>query len=386
MDSRRPRRVSRFSLSEAWANSAGLRRRWRIWSGLGVLCLGVALVTLASGASQQRSAPVPSTPRMEASCTALSSIESRFNATPIGEGNTIWFNSAIRVAGLGSGPTSIYLNDSKIAFAANGRNYNLAVPAATVVFDPSANVASTGFDGGSNRWVTIVPGGVSGRVFLSGLAFPVPAGGLPGGIDSVTWSAAFSTDTPGVTAKWQWAAAAYREFGNDYNALAVKPVDDEQAGEGTNRVAISEGGAGRMESAGKPASLEAFLTGGGSGEGESNFTGSFSATGAMTPCPMSMGSGQATHTSRTTTTTTLAPRSNVGTSPLVTTGLGITKTCPSIEPPGASFSCSYTVQNLDPDNTVINLAVTNTVPFPGGSRGGHPLRISRRHSCDDAAA
>ncbi len=97
MDSRRPRRVSRVSFFRAWASSAGLRKRWRIWSGLGVLCLGVALVTLASGASQQRSAPVPSTPRMEASCTALSSIESRFNATPIGEGNTIWFNSAIRV-------------------------------------------------------------------------------------------------------------------------------------------------------------------------------------------------------------------------------------------------------------------------------------------------
>ena len=85
MEPRRPRRVSRFSLFEAWANSA-VRKRWRIWSGLGVLCLGVALVTLASGVSQQ-SAPVPSTARMEASCTALSSIESRFNATPIGEGN-----------------------------------------------------------------------------------------------------------------------------------------------------------------------------------------------------------------------------------------------------------------------------------------------------------
>ena len=174
MDPTRPRRVlSRFSLS------AGMRRRWRIWSGLAVLCVGFALVSLARGSSPQRSAPVPSTTQMERSCTVLSTIESSFNATPIAEGNVIWFNSALRVDGLASGPTSIFLNDSTISFAANGKNYSLAVPAATVVIDPAATVASTGFDAANIRWVTIVPGRLSGRAFLSGLAFPVPAGGLP---------------------------------------------------------------------------------------------------------------------------------------------------------------------------------------------------------------
>jgi len=142
-------------------------------------------------------ATVSSVALTDRSCTALNSIESGFNATPIAEGNFIWFNSAIRVNGLGSDPTTVFLNDSTITFAANGTNYNLAVSAAAVTFDPAATAASTSFDVASNRWATIVPGGLSGRAFLSGLAFPVPAGGLPGGISSVTWSASLSTDTPG---------------------------------------------------------------------------------------------------------------------------------------------------------------------------------------------
>src|SRR4029077_10285066 len=49
-----------------------------------------------------------------------------------------------------------------------------------------------------------------------------------------------------------------------------------------------------------------------------------------------------------------------------TTGLSISQTCPSHPPlPGAAFTCTFSVTNLAPGNTVINLAVTNTVPFPG---------------------
>ncbi len=163
---------------------------------------------------------------LEKSCTASSRIETSFNSTPIAEGNIIWFSSAMRADGLGSAAATVFLNDSTINFAANGTNYSLAVPAATITFDPGATAGTTAFDG--NRWVTIVPGGHSGKAFLSGLAFPVPAGGLPGGISSVTWSAAFSTDTPGVTAQWNWGAAVYTRSAADYNALAVDPVDGGQ--------------------------------------------------------------------------------------------------------------------------------------------------------------
>ena len=102
---------------------------------------------------------LPLTPS-EKACTGLSSIESSFNSTPIAEGNFIWFNSAIHVDGLGSDAATIFLNDSAITFAANGTNYSLAVPAATITFDPAATAASTSFDAASNRWATIVPGGL----------------------------------------------------------------------------------------------------------------------------------------------------------------------------------------------------------------------------------
>jgi hypothetical protein len=48
--------------------------------------------------------------------------------------------------------------------------------------------------------------------------------------------------------------------------------------------------------------------------------------------------------------------------------LSIEKACPGPDPvpPGTMFQCTFSVQNQDPDNSVNTLAVTNTVPFPGG--------------------
>jgi hypothetical protein len=110
-------------------------------------------------------------------CTASSSNESTLDSTPIAEGNFIWFNSAIRVNGLGSDPARIFLNDSTIASPPTARGYNLPVPGAPITFDPAATSATTTFDEASNRWATTVPSGLAGRAFLSGLAFPVPAEG-----------------------------------------------------------------------------------------------------------------------------------------------------------------------------------------------------------------
>ncbi len=91
-------------------------------------------------------------------CTASSAIEASFNSTPIAEGNTIWFNSAIRVdGGLGSEAATIFLNDSTITFSANGSNYSLAVPAAAIAFDPAATAASTSFS--SPAWPFRFPPG-----------------------------------------------------------------------------------------------------------------------------------------------------------------------------------------------------------------------------------
>src|SRR5262249_5343240 len=146
----------------------------------------------------------------------------------------------------------------------------------------------TSFDVENNRWVTVVPGRYAGRVFLSGLAFPVPAGGLPGGISSVTWSAAISSDKPGMTAPWGWGAAVYTPFGTDYNALGINPVEGSAASQGARMLSSSESGAGVTDSVGRPASLEVYVIGGAGGDGGSDFTGSFGmmrgGMSAVTPC------------------------------------------------------------------------------------------------------
>jgi cysteine-rich repeat protein len=49
-----------------------------------------------------------------------------------------------------------------------------------------------------------------------------------------------------------------------------------------------------------------------------------------------------------------------------TTGLTVTKTCPTFANQGAVVTCRITVENRDPDHGVTNLQVTDQVPFPGG--------------------
>jgi len=157
-------------------------------------------------------------------------ITSNFNGTPIASGNYIWFNSVFKPSG---GPTDIpytvYLQESQITFAANNQIYTLTVPNAEITFSPTATGANTTWNSGSNTWITVVPMNyASGNIFLSGMAFPVPDGGLPGGINPVTWSGRFLSDTPGVTVNWKWAAAVYSDdflSDGDYNSLGVKPVD-----------------------------------------------------------------------------------------------------------------------------------------------------------------
>jgi hypothetical protein len=87
-----------------------------------------------------------------------------------------------------------------------GATTTLAAPSGVVTLSPAATTASIRYDAASNTWYTTVPTGLGGNTFLSGLALPLPAG-LPGGVQPVTWSGHFSSDTPGVGVHWQWAAA-----------------------------------------------------------------------------------------------------------------------------------------------------------------------------------
>ncbi len=167
-----------------------------------------------------------------------------------------------------AGAVTIRVVDQKVQLAGT----TVPVPDATITFSPTATVATTSLDPAGGAWNTTVPKGLGGNTFLSGAGLGVAAG-LPGGLNPVTWSGRFLTDTPGVNVSWQWAAAVYTAFGTDFDLLGVKPTDDPKASVYRN-----------SDHAGTPEAFKAFVTGGARGGGGSNFTGSYSATGSVTPC------------------------------------------------------------------------------------------------------
>jgi hypothetical protein len=222
-------------------------------------------------------------PRWVPSATnGTSAITGNFNGTAIPAGDTLWFSSDFKVNGLGQSPVTLQFTQGSIAFTANGTTYTVNIPNADVTFSPTATTATTTFNASQDTWETILPMHFSGNGFLSGAALALP-GGLPGGIHNVTWQGQFSASTPGVSVNWQWAAAAYKNFSSDYNALDVKPVDD-------NHVSAYQ----NSDHAGTPEAFLPFVVGGATGGGGSNFTGSLSATAQVTPATSSGISGQIT--------------------------------------------------------------------------------------------
>jgi hypothetical protein len=203
--------------------------------------------------------------------STVSSIVSNFNGTRIPAGDTIWFSSVFKPSGLGSAPVTLHVTNQTISFSAGGTNYSIAVPDSLITLSPTVTVASTTFDAGTNTWDITVPTSFSGNALLGGVAFQVTTP-LPGGINPVTWTASFSTDTAGFSLNWQWAAAVYTNFSGDYNALGVKPLD-------ANKGTIYS----NSDHAGTPENFRTFVTGGARGGGGSNFTGSLSPTSHVTP-------------------------------------------------------------------------------------------------------
>jgi hypothetical protein len=204
-----------------------------------------------------------------------SSISSNFNGTPIAGGAFIWFNSVLKPHGLGSGPVTIRLQNSSVQFEVGATSYSVSVPNAAITFSSSTTTATASFDSFQNTWNIQAPStGLAGNVFLDGLIFQVPSGGFPGGVKPVAWRGDFSADASGVTVQWQWAAAVYpaADFSTDYNALGVKPVDD-------NKASIYQ----NSDHAGTPENFKCSncLPGGATGGGGSNFTGSYSGTASI---------------------------------------------------------------------------------------------------------
>jgi hypothetical protein len=206
--------------------------------------------------------------------TGAGSISSNFNGTAIPAGDDIWFNGVLKVSGLSTTTaTTLMFAAQYVTFTSGGTSYNLAVPNARLTFSPSvtASTATATFNTTLNEWDVSVPTSTSGNYFLSGLAFPVPSGGLPGGINPVTWSGNVIATASGLKVNWQWAAAVYTSFTTTYNSLGVKPLD------------VATGQYPNSDHAGTPENYKAYVTGGARGGGGSNYTGGYSGTGSVTP-------------------------------------------------------------------------------------------------------
>jgi hypothetical protein len=190
-----------------------------------------------------------------------SSIVANFNPTAIPAGDTVWFDGAFKVSGLGSATTvNVNVTNQAITFTAAGTNYSVDLPDSNINLAKTTTVATTSYDAVNDAWNTNLPLSFGGNAFLGGGDMPVSVS-LPGGIKNVTWSGTFSTDTAGITVSWQWGAAVYTSFGSDYNALNVKPLDG-------NPTVYNNG-----DHAGTPEASKSFCTAGATGGGGNNWTG-----------------------------------------------------------------------------------------------------------------
>jgi hypothetical protein len=231
----------------------------------------------------RKNRPAPATPNIDVrwrpavegledrTTPTASAITSNFNGTAITADNYLWFNSVAKVSGLPAAGATLHVTNQSIDFNVT----HVAVPDTTLTFSPGTTAAgaTTGVDAGGN-WVTSSPLSFSGNVFLSGQSYQVPAPGIAGGsVKNITWSATFTSDTPGLSVNWQWSAAVYKSTGftTDLNSLGVKPLDTQTA-----QYANSD-------HAGTPEVFKTNVLGGARGGGGSNFTGSYSSTKAVIP-------------------------------------------------------------------------------------------------------
>jgi hypothetical protein len=206
-------------------------------------------------------------------CT--STITGNFNGTAINQGDYIWFTGVLTVKGVEYSPTTVYVSHASITFTANDETYTVKVPSSAITFSSATTTATTDFVQlkpmllGKGWNTQLQFSGLAGNDLMTAVDFKVPAGGLPGGIQNVAFTATFSSYATGLTVNWQWGAAVYTSFDTNPNALGVKPVDDNNGSEYKN-----------SDHAGTPENYKSFVTGGAAGGGGSNYTGSYSATGS----------------------------------------------------------------------------------------------------------
>lgn len=176
---------------------------------------------------------------------ALSCIEADFENDGIKKSNIVWFSSVIKIPSCSyNGPVTVHIFDQSIELAIDGTNITLQVPEAFITLSNGVTTSTTTFTNGV--WITLTKRGLSGNIFAAAVAWQVPFDLNNNNytwsnknwhdkdewlckrrrVNSATWCARFAVDNPNVVVQWQWSAAVHTSFTNDYNALCVKPCDD----------------------------------------------------------------------------------------------------------------------------------------------------------------
>jgi phospholipase C len=180
-----------------------------------------------------------------------------FHGDAIAAGNVVWFSAVADITPrAASSPLTVHFSGQWINLQLqDGTSLQIPAPNSEVVFSSSATSPTTTFTGG--QWVTTVPVGFNGNVFIGGVGYQVPSGVSLAGA-KVDWTGAYSGTTNSFTLEWQWAAAVYSSMGGGlgtsafYNALGINAqTNSDNAGTPenfkANFVASATGGSGSSQ-------------------------------------------------------------------------------------------------------------------------------------------
>ncbi len=187
------------------------------------------------------SAPASGTPDLSTTKTCtdadtnpdVCATENDFGNTAIAPGQDVWFSASADITPReSSSALTVHYSGQWINVQLKGGNgvpLEIPAPNSEIIFSATATSATTTFTGG--QWVTTVPVGFQGNVFIGGVAYQVPTGVSLAGA-KVDWTGVFSGTTSSFTLNWQWAAAVYSGLGTGtlgtsafYNSLGIKPID-----------------------------------------------------------------------------------------------------------------------------------------------------------------
>jgi phospholipase C len=158
--------------------------------------------------------------------------QNNLSGATIATGNDVWFSASADITPRESSlPLTVHFTGQWIYVQLRGGNgipLSIPAPNSEVIFSSTATSATTTYTGG--QWVTTVPVGFTGNVFIGGVAYQVPTGVSLAGAKA-DWTGEFSGTTNSFTLQWQWAGAVYSNLGAGlgsstfYNALGLKPID-----------------------------------------------------------------------------------------------------------------------------------------------------------------